>query len=346
MKKEDRIISSLFEDARNEVPKVSFEQMAQHLAEQVPVPPTEPTGLSATIKQLLLNNIGLNGIILVVGAGLVYYGLKPSTPTPELSSVTETVVAEDSIPSALPILPIEQSLIQTQKAALPSPSLLSPKELKQKRKFKPLSPSPTKPNPSTNQLDSTKIADPDPMETELSSTVRDSQRSWTGPVPPAGPPKMSTDSPSEPGITTGLTPPVGPQPPDTPIMAGFTINDKIKIDTSEIFSSTPIVLKNTYNQDATREFFTLLSSYGLNLKKKRYRFKDGLVKNISLHLTHQEGLDFKLKARRFKQLEFKLYFDESDQLLGFSIRMNNNQKKEETIISLKAKGQITQQYRY
>lgn len=347
MKKEDRIISSLFEDARNEAPKVSFEQMAQHLAEQVPVLPlAEPTGLSATVKQLLLKNIGLNSIILVVGAGLAYYGLKPSTPTPELSSVTKNVLAEDSIPPALPILPIEQSLIQTQKVALPSPPLLSPADLKQKRKFNPLSSSPATSKPSTTQADSTNIAEPDPINTDLSSTVRDSQRPWTGPVPPAGPPLISTDSPSEPGITTGLTPPAGPMPPDSPIMSGSTINDKIKIDTSEIFSSTPIVLKNTYNQDATREFFTLLSSYGFVLKKKRHRFKDGLVRNVSLHLTHREGLDFKLKARRFKQLEFKLYFNESDQLFGFSICMNNNHEKEEKIISLKAKGQIIQQYRY
>lgn len=347
MKKEDRIISSLFEDARNEAPQVSFEQMAQRLAEQASVPPpAEPTGLSSAVRQLLLKNIGLNSIILVVGAGLVYYGLRPSTPTPELSSVTETVVAEDSIPSALPILPIEQSLIQTQKAALPSPSLLSPKELKQKRKFKPLSPSPNKPNPSTNQLDSTNITESDPIETDLSSTVRGSQKPWTDPAPPAGPPKMTTDSPSNPSITTGPNPPVGPQPADTPFMSGFTINDKIKIDTNQIHRTTPIILKNTYNQDATREFFTLLSSYGFVLKKKRHRFKDGLVRNISLHLTHKEGLDFRLKARRFKELEFKLYFDESDQLFGFSIRMNNKQEKEVKIISLKAQGQITQQYRY
>lgn len=352
MKKEDRIISSLFEDARNEAPKVSFEQMAQRLAEQVPVPPAEPTGLSTVVKHFLLKNIGLNSIILVLGAGLVYYGLRPSTPTPELTSVSENAVTEDSIPSSLPILPIEQSLIQTQKAALPTPALLSPAELKQKRKFKPLSPSPAtpnpnpNPNPNTNQLDSTNITESDPIETDLSSTARGSQKPWTDPATPAGPPEMSTNPLSEPGITTGPNPPVGPQPADTPFMSGFTINDKIKIDTNQIHRTTPIVLKNTYNQDATREFFTLLSSYGFVLKKKRHRFKDGLVRNISLHLTHQEGLDFKLKARRFKQLEFKLYFNESDQLFGFSIRMNNKQEKEVKIISLKATGQITQQYRY
>lgn len=346
MKKEDRIISSLFEDARNEAPKVSFEQMAQHLAEQVPVPPpSEPTGLSAAVKQLLLKNIGLNSIILVVGAGLVYYGLRPSTPTPELTSVTQIEVAEDSIPSALPILPIEQ-LIQTQKAALPSPSLLSSAESQQKRKFKPLVPSPATPNPSTNQSESTDSTEPDPKETDLYSKVNGSQKPGTDSVPPNGPVERSTDAPYEPGLTTGPNPPVGPQPADSPMMSGFTIQDKIKIDTNEIHRTTPIVLKNTYNQDATQEFFTLLSSYGFVLKKKRHRFKDGLVRNISLHLTHQEGLDFRLKARRFKQLEFKLYFDEADQLFGFSIRMNNNQEKEEKIISLKAKGQITQQYRY
>ena len=345
MKKEDRIISSLFEDARNETPKVSFEQMAQRLAEQVPVPPpVEPTGLSAAVKQLLLKNIGLNSIILVVGVGLVYYGLRPSTPTPELSATSQEIVAEDSLSSASPILPIEQSLIQTQAVAVPSPPLLSSVDLQQKSKFKPTSSSPTTPN--TNQSGSINGSEPDPIETDLSSTGRDSQKPWTDSELPAGPVERSTNSTSEPISTTGGTVPMGPQSPDSPLQSNFTINEEIKIDTNETFRTTQIVLKNTYNQDATQEFFTLLSSYGFRLKKKRYRFKDGLVKNIALHLTHQEGLDFKLKAVRFRQLEFKLYFDEADQLYGFSIRMNNNQEKEEKMISLKAKGQITQQYRY
>lgn len=346
MKKEDRIISSLFEEARQEAPKVSFEQMAQHLGQQAPVPPAEPTSLSSAVKQLLLKNIGLNSIILVVGAGLVYYGLTPSTSTPETSALSQVEVAEDSLPSASPILPIAQPLIQTQKAALPSPSLLSDTELKQKRKFKPLTPNLMATPATSSDSDSSTIVITNPVEDNLPST----QSGPVGPsmdsIPSGKTPANSPDPLIQDGTQKGPNPPAVAQPSDSLLMSGFTIQDKIKIDTTDIYRTTPIILKNSYNQDATNEFFTLLSSYGFNLKKKKHRFKDGLVRNISIHLTHKEGLDFKLKAVRFKQLEFKLYFDESDQLYGFSVRMNNNQEKKEKIISLKAKGHITQQYRY
>lgn len=345
MKKEDRIISSLFEEARTEVPKVSFEQMAQRLEQQGSVPPTEPTSLSTTVKQLLLKNIGLNSIILVVGAGLAYYGLRPSIPTPELSAISQETVAEDSLPSASPILPIEPSLIQTQQAALPSPSLLSEADSKQKRIFKPLSPRLTSSTPIHNTPDAGKVANV-AADTQVPSSQTKPSNPLADSIPKSKPVPTSSASPSQSNAEARPNSPTEPQLADSLLMSGFTIRDKVKIDSSEIYRTTPIVLKNTYNQDATREFLILLNSYGFVVKKKRHRFKDGLVQNIFLHLTHQEGLDFKLKARRFKQLEFILYFDETDQLFGFSIRMNNNQKKEEKIISLKAKGQIVQQYRY
>ncbi len=346
MKKEDRIISTLFEAARTEAPKVSFEQMAQHLGQQASISPPDAAGLSTNVKQFLLKNIGLNTIILVVGAGLVYYGLRPSNPTSESSAISQLALAEDSIPSASPILPIEPSLIQTQQATLPSPSLLSEVEKKQQRKSPPLSPSLVSSDPIRDGLETSEDVEEDAIDPKVPSPQGGTKIPTTDSIPKPEPISSSTDLPTPPSVATKPNPPVKPQSSDTVLSSGFTIQDKIKIDSGDIHSTTPIVLKNTYNQDATQEFFTLLSSYGFVLKKKRHRFKEGLVHNIFLHLTHPEGLDFTLKARRFKQLEFMLYFDESDQLFGFSIRMNNNQKKEEKIISLKAKGHITQQYRY
>ena len=341
MKKEDRIISSLFEEARTEVPKVSFEEMAQRFVQQLPVSPAKPAGLSTTLKQLLLKHIGLNTIILVIGAGLVYQGLKPSTPTPEIVAIPPVVMAEDSVPSASPILPIAQPLIQTPKTASPSPTLLSATELQQKRQFRPLSP---RANPS--KQDSTMLAIEDSLQSASPSTqaIPDAQAMDSMPLPASEAAQKESPQPAstDPGFDSSAV----PQAADSLLMSGFTIRDKVKIDTTDIYTTTPIILKNTYNQDATREFFTLLSSYGFKLKKKRYRFKDGLVKNISLHLTHEKGLDFRLKAVRFRQLEFKLYFDQADQLYGFSVCMNNNHEKVEKIISLNATGHITRQYRY
>jgi len=341
MKKEDRIISSLFEDARAEAPKVSFEQMAQQFTQQPPIPPTEPTGMSAHIKHLLLKNIGLNSIILVVGAGLVYYGLKQPTPTPELAAIHSPRLVADSTPSVPSILPIAQPLKEAKAVTLPSPTLPNTDKVSQEPELR-LTVTPEHRNPATSPEAHEPSTSEAPTEDKAAGKV-DSKI----PVPVSTPPLSSTNTnivkPEESGSSvesSGFQEEKG-----TLATSKGTIEDLEKIDASKISRTTSIVLLNTYNQDATGEFFTVLTSYGFQLKKKRHRFKDGRVRNILMHLTHREGLDYKLKAVRFKRIEVKLYFDQSDQLYGFSIHMNN-QTKTPKIISLSAKGNIVHQYRY
>lgn len=344
MKKEDQIISSLFEAARTEAPKVSFEQMAQQLNQQPPVPPTEPAGIGANIKHLLLKNIGLNSIILVVGAGLVYYGLKQPTPTPELAAIPGPLMVADSIPSAPSILPIAQPLKEAKAETSPSPILSSidtqvEEEVESNFIY---SSAPINSSPITQDSTATPATAQSTSTSEDKGVNKKPIQAAESPLP--YPVKNFADStnmernPSS--VPSSLQDEKG-----TLTTSKGTIEDHEKIDTSNILRTTSIVLLNTYNQDATGEFFTILTSYGFELKKKRHRFKDGQVRNILMHLTHREGLDYKLRAVRFKRIEVKLYFDQSDQLYGFSIHMNQ-QTKAPKIISLSAKGNIVHQYRY
>lgn len=326
MKQEDRIIANLFEEAQKEAPEMSFEQMAQRFLQHAPVVVPETMGINTKIKQLLLQNIGFNSIVLVVGAGLVYYSLRQPNSTPEPSAKSSTTMTEDRLPSASPILPIVPAQPAGTAVASPSPSLLN--HAKASQPVTELT-QPERVAAASNQSAHRPAMTPPTKEAEI---PQDEQIMNTA----------STDTSSHKKMTAKL----GRTEAATPPMSDAPIREQAKTDTATVYKMTTIVLRNTYNQDATREFFTLLTSYGLELKKKKHRFKDGLVRHISMHLTHPKGLDFKLKAWNFQQIAFNLHFDASDQLVGFTIRMNDQPAKEQKIISLHATGTIVQKHRY
>ena len=120
MKHEDRIISVLFERAREEAPKVSFEHIAEGLTQHLFATPSTTTGISSRIKQFLIQNMGLNSIILVIGAGLVYYSITEFNPKPESSGLALT---EDSLKTASSILPIVPPLPTAKTVPSPAPAL-------------------------------------------------------------------------------------------------------------------------------------------------------------------------------------------------------------------------------
>ena len=64
MKQEERIISSMFEAARDEAPQISFEDMAQQFSKQVPTAAGAEQGGIGAIKSLLVRHISLNSILL------------------------------------------------------------------------------------------------------------------------------------------------------------------------------------------------------------------------------------------------------------------------------------------
>ena len=75
--KEDKLLNDLFESARTEEPKRSYEEVADSFTKTVP-----PTGIAETVRELLFNNISLNSILVVItGGALLTAALMFSSPS-------------------------------------------------------------------------------------------------------------------------------------------------------------------------------------------------------------------------------------------------------------------------
>jgi len=97
--KEDKLLNDLFESARTEEPKRSFEDVADSFTKTVPA-----MGVAETVRELLLNNISLNSILVVVAGGaLLTTALMFSSPS--------EAVRNDEIFSQ--IIPQEKNIITT-----------------------------------------------------------------------------------------------------------------------------------------------------------------------------------------------------------------------------------------
>lgn len=350
MKKEERIISSMFEAAREEAPQVSFEDMAQQFSKQVPTTTGAEQGAMGGIKNLLMQHISLNSILLFSVGSLALLSIilasREKEVVPLISQQEEIEVRKATTESAT-----------SQAVAVKVPSLPSPivTDITDKQKTPPqvdknIIPAaskektgPTSPTDSKQVLEmaSSAIEVEDSLEMNRdqaaqqvdSSTIRANE---------AGQPKTSFN-PNPTSFKDTLK-----SPEETPNYLADErgeLKNQRKVRKIDIDDTVTLTLLNSYNNDLVDQFLTQLQSYGLTIKKDRYQFRRGHIRNLFVHLTHHQGLDFKLRAARFNRLDFILYFDQKDDLLGFSYHFNNEDKKGD-IVSLKARGVISKSYRY
>ena len=99
--KEDKLLNELFESARTEEPKVSYEEMAGSFTKTVPA-----TGVLDSVKELLLNNISLNSVLVVVTSGVLLTGaLIMSSPTKAVQNeeaISQSVIVDENSNSETP----------------------------------------------------------------------------------------------------------------------------------------------------------------------------------------------------------------------------------------------------
>ena len=92
--KEDKLLNDLFESARTEEPKVSYEEVADSFIKTVP-----PTGVFESVRELLLSNISLNSVLMVVASGaLLTAALVMSSPSQAESKeevLSQNVIIDD-----------------------------------------------------------------------------------------------------------------------------------------------------------------------------------------------------------------------------------------------------------
>lgn len=345
MKKEERIISSMFEAAREEAPLVSFEEMAQQFSEQIPAATGAEQGSLGAIKSLLLKHISLNSLLLFSIGSLALLSITLTSRDSEVvsaqgaqervevieeefaSNISQPVPDQDAAIESLEQKIKQKTPVKVAKRALSSPA---------QEKVEPVSPPYRKPSSDT-LLSSAEMEDSLGLSPELGVENVD---------PDLMP--VNEDQKPESTINTNAVS-VGDtlKSPETPKNVledeRGKIRDQKKVRKIDINGTVTLTLLNNYNHDMADQFLTQLKSYGLIIKKDRYRFRKGHIRNLFIQLTHHQGLDFKLRAAKFKRLDFILYFDQKDDLIGFSYHFNHDRNKTD-IISLKARGSITQQY--
>ena len=110
--KEDKLLNDLFESARTEEPKVSYEEVADSFMETVP-----PTGVLESVKELLLNNISLNSILVVATSGtLLTAALMMSSPSKAVQHeevISQNIIIDDYSISEVPTTEINESFTET-----------------------------------------------------------------------------------------------------------------------------------------------------------------------------------------------------------------------------------------
>ena len=106
--KEDKLLNDLFESARTEEPKRSYEEVAGSFIKTVP-----PTGIAASVRELLFSNIGLNSFLVAITGGAVLAAFLM------FSSPSEAVNNDDIFSQAIPTT--KNKTVKTKK-------IVSPKE--------------------------------------------------------------------------------------------------------------------------------------------------------------------------------------------------------------------------
>jgi hypothetical protein len=70
----------------------------------------------------------------------------------------------------------------------------------------------------------------------------------------------------------------------------------------------------------------LLRESGINVtNNSKIKKKRNWLKEIKFHLTHPQGLNFRLRITGFRQIHFRFAFDEQDRFQYFTYRINNEE---------------------
>lgn len=345
MKQEERIISSMFEAAREEAPQVSFEDMAQQFSKQVPTVTGAEQGGMGALKSLLFRHISLNSILLFSVGSLALLSITLASRERE---VIPLVSQQEEIEVIAEKTEIATSEVDFTNVPSPPPSNPKDKQRTPVKIVKSVMAVPSKKNRESNsELDNkqeleklslaAEVEDSLEMKTDLAESSADSSVILANQAKRPGTPLDTSSASSKDTLKTRAA------TQNYLVDERGEIKDLRKIRKIDINGTVTLTLLNSYNNDMANQFLTQLKSYGLMIKKDRYRFRKGHIRNLFIQLTHHQGLDFKLRAAKFKRLDFILYFDQKDDLIGFSYHFNHDRNKTD-IISLKARGSITQQY--
>jgi len=314
MTEEEKYINQLFQAARNEAPKRSFDEVATHFEKTV-----VPTPVTVSSSKLYFKYFSLNTILMTIISSLVIVGflwVNPST--------------------------IEQKSL----AVATEKPLKMDQQIKQQEKFvatQPVNNSPlVKKDIEPNLIEAPKKKNNIKVKVDLAS--KNEQKQENARLEQAQ--KMLPPSTKAITQTTGIkekTPtsssPLSKERTTTNISSPFTEPTIVPIDTAKRVSTKIkasrehaqfLLLRHTANEKIAATFLENIRSYGFSLTEKINRNSEK-IERINLHISLYNGLDWKIKLRNFETFELKILLDEYNNPIGLSYRVRATDKFSEVI---------------
>lgn len=309
MKETDKYIDQLFNAAKKEPPKISFEEVAERFESSVASPPTTPSVKSWWSHLLNLNTL----IMLSISAIIISLFFYTNPATNEQNSVVaaqevqnEEVITENNtakVSDSSTVAEIEKTAVQP--TIVPEIQGAKKTIISKNNSIPPSSTTEVSANLTTTP--ETKEIANDLLTSEELITVASENNAYSARGAEA-PAKTSPDEIIE----------------STNLAIEVPTSNNLPESTTEVTNSKSNTLHLNYKDspETTQLFISQLKQYGFKVYNKVTRNSKQMQK-IVLEITHKEGLEWKLKLRNFEDLEFKINLDKNDKVKSITYRLNN-----------------------
>jgi len=308
MTEEEKYINKLFQAAKNEVPKRSFEEVATHFKENLVTTPATTSWAKSYFKYFSLNSIIMTIITSLAIAGFLW--LSPSK------------IEQKAPPTEIEATPIIGQKIKEQEKRIATPqpinNTLVKKDIQPNKLEIPTEKRTTKVNLAGKEVQKKKVSSieqPKKIDQSIAKTSSVKEKIITAPTPPPSPKEKAPTATSTTTLVTATPDNAVPIPAKT----------KSPNQQSQLLS-----LEHTANEKTTTRFLVGIRAHGFNLTKKVNR-NSGKIERINLHISLYNGLDWKIKLRNFEVFELKILLDEYKNPTGLAYRLDKTSKFSEVI---------------
>lgn len=337
---EDKFLQSLFDQAKQEEPKLSFEVVSDKFQASMPL------NLIEGLRVWLTKHISLNIFVALITASSLAVAFWINTSTSE-----EATLVEKEIEYQTPIIEGTPKLTQDLliKTPIEEPEMVliaKENEVKINKNNKAFPEETHNPISRREEIvsieDSTNNIEPSSISLEIKE---DKQKSL--PVEVAS---NSFEIPvnQEDSSLTLVPEKIPSNKPiaiakDKLIVGGETVNDPDIIKEEDVERTEVLIVKRTDRLEDCDKFIEQLNKRGLITKNSSFKEINGEIHRMLLRLSHKKGLNFRVRSKGFKQFQIQFHYDKKDQLLGISYSFND--RPFGRIQSISAKGKVQYLYR-
>lgn len=315
MTEEEKYINNLFKIAKNEPPKRSYKEVANHFEKTIITTPLTTSWSRSLLKYINLNTLFMTIIGSLIIAGFLWSNATTIEQAIPLEKVVETTKSKQDIPPQKDLrlniqeiknktttsIPTQSPTVKVEKKSLSTNNIIQ-KVAQKKENSHPIS--------ITKTIDQKKEQLTSSNDLFLKTVEKKS-------------PQLTIQS----TITTEET-------------ASSVTSDHITVNQTNTPSATRVkvlteqskLFRLTYtdNEKIATTFLEKIRSYGFSVTEKVNR-SSGKIDRVNLHISLYKGLDWKVKLKNFEVFELKILLDEYKDPVGLVYRLSDTSKFSEPI---------------